>query len=376
MHQKRIALKICFVSLSSYPLLAEKGMEFVGGAENQLVFLARELVKQDFEVSFITYGNGQEPVEYIDCLRVIKVYKREDVPDLNLITKAWHVWNALRKADADIYLERSGSPGIVSLFCRLRKKKIIFSIASDREVMKERIALNNKPHIALAHRLDIKLADVVVTQSEFQRRKLKENFARESITIKSLSPKLYKQVPQKDDPPVILWVATMRRIKQPELFLELAKAIPEARLQMIGGPALGEERYFTSIQETAGGIPNLDFLGFIPRDRIDHYFAKASLLVNTSIIEGFSNTFLEAWAAYTPIVSLNADPDGIICHHKLGFHSKNFDQLVQNVKTLLNDRKLREKMGRNGRNYVEQEHDIKKIVVQYTALFKQLANKV
>ena len=376
MHQKRIALKICFVSLSSYPLLGEKGMEFIGGAENQLALLARELVKQDFEVSFITYGNGQEPVEDIDHIRVIKVYKREDVPDLNLITKAWHVWNALRKADADIYLERSGSPGIVSLFCCLRKKKSIFSIPSDREVMKERIALNNKLHIALAHRLDIKLADVVVTQSEFQRRRLKENFARESITIKSLASKLYKQVPQKDDPPVILWVATMRHIKQPELFLELAKAIPEARFQMIGGPALGEERYFTSVQEASGGIPNLDFLGFISRDRIDHYFAKASLLVNTSIIEGFSNTFLEAWAAYTPIVSLNADPDGIIYHHKLGFHSKSFDQMVHNVKTLLNDRGLREEMGRNGRSYVEREHDIKKIVVQYTALFKQLANKV
>ena len=64
--------KICFVSLSAYPLLVGENMGFLGGAEMRLVRLAREVKRQGFEVSFITYGNGGEPVEYADNIRVIE----------------------------------------------------------------------------------------------------------------------------------------------------------------------------------------------------------------------------------------------------------------------------------------------------------------
>lgn len=366
---------ICFVSLGSYPLLAGKNMGFVGGAEKRLARLAKEIVKQGFEVSFITYGDGGEPIEYIDNIRVIKVYKRDDAPHLSLPTKAWHVWNALIKANADIYLESPGLPGIVSLFCWLRRRKSMLSIASELDVMKGRTLPKNKFYLTLAHRLNLKLANGVIAQTESQRKMLSENFGRQSIIIKNPLPLADKETPNKHSPPLTLWVATVRPGKGAEHFLELAKAIPEAKLQMIGGASLGEERYFTSVQEAAHHIPNLDFLGFIPRERIGAYFAKAGIFVDTSIAAGFPNTFLEAWAAYTPVVSLNVDPDEIICRYKLGFHSRKFDQMVKDVKTLLNNKELRDEMGRKGRRYVEQEHDIEKIVAQYVAVFQQLTSK-
>jgi len=375
MSEKEIPLKICFVSLSAYPLLAGKDLGFAGGAERRLALLAKEIVKQGFGVSFITYGDGGKTVVHLDNIRVIKVYKRDDVPRLNPLIKAWHVWNALRKANVDIYLESPGLAGIVSLFCRLRGRKSILSIASELDIMKKPAAQNRKFYLILAHKLNIKVANSVIAQSESQKKMLSENFGQESIIIKNPFRLPNKEMPDKHSPPLILWVATVKPLKQAELFLELAKAIPEAKFQMIGGSALGEEQYFVTIQEAAGGILNLDFLGFIPHDKIRHYFSRGSILVNTSIIEGFPNTFLEAWAAYTPVVSLNADPDEVICRHKLGFHSKSFEQMVEDVITLLNDEELRGEMGRNGREYVEQEHDIQKIATQYAALFKQLVDE-
>ena len=116
----------------------------------------------------------------------------------------------------------------------------------------------------------------------------------ESIIIKNPLLLPDNRMLDKHGPPLVLWVATIRPLKQAELFLELARSIPEIKFQMIGGSALGEEQYFTSIKEAACRIPNLDFLGFIPRDRIEPYFAKASILVNASTTEGFPNTFLEA----------------------------------------------------------------------------------
>jgi glycosyltransferase involved in cell wall biosynthesis len=373
---KGIGTRICLVSLDAYPLLARKDTGFVGGgAELRLTLLAKEVVKQGFEVSFITYGDGGEPIEYIDNIRVIKIYKRDDTPHLSLPIKAWHIWSALTKANADIYLESPGLPGIVSLFCRLRGRKKILSIASEIYIRKKSVGSGRQFYLSLTNRLNLRLANSIIAQNESQRKMLSENFGKQSIIIKNPFLLSAKEMPSKQHPPLVLWVAEFKPPKQAELFLELAKAIPETKFQMIGGPALGKEQYFTSIQEAARGIPNLEFLGFIPRHRIDYYFAKAGILVNTSVHEGFSNAFLEAWAAYTPVVSLNADPDEIICRHRLGFHSRSFEQMVVDTRTLLDDTELRGEMGKNGRRYVEQEHNIEKIVAQYVTLFQKLASQ-
>jgi glycosyltransferase involved in cell wall biosynthesis len=75
---------------------------------------------------------------------------------------------------------------------------------------------------------------------------------------------------------------------------------------------------------------------------------------------------------YTPVVSLNSNPDGIIHKYAMGFHSKTFDQLVEDVKTLLKNERLREEFGMSGRKYVEREHDITKIIDKYIEVFKDV----
>ena len=53
-------------------------------------------------------------------------------------------------------------------------------------------------------------------------------------------------------------------------------------------------------------------------------------------------------------------------------HSRVFEQIVEDVKLPLKDEKSREKMGMNGRIYVEREHDIKKIVKKYAEIFENV----
>jgi glycosyltransferase involved in cell wall biosynthesis len=180
--------------------------------------------------------------------------------------------------------------------------------------------------------------------------------------------------PEKPDPPVVLWVGSISYQKRPDLFVKLAKSIPNAYFEMVGGKTRDWQLY-EKIKREEKTLPNFRFRGFIPYHEVDEYFRRASIFVNTSSIEGFPNTFLQAWANYTPVVSLNVDPDGIIRRYKLGFCSKTFVHLVSDVTKLLECKELREKMGENGRKYVESEHNPLKIVRQYITLFEELVQK-
>jgi len=363
--------KICVVSLPAYPLLAQKDIEVVGGAELQCVLLARELRKRGLDVSFIVSDFGQQSPEVIDDIRILKAYPADTPIGIRFSTMRL-IWRALRQADADLYYGFRGIAGIVALYCLLRRKKLVIGVPSDMELQGDRVKRLNIYN--WLWRFDLRRANSVIAQTKYQQEMLKRRFGRDSVLIKAFHPIESKAI-EKEIPPIVLWVGTIRpEWKQPEVFLKLASAIPEAKFQMVGGPSR-EEEFYEQIKAAAGKIPNLDFVGFVPHHEITKYFEKASIFVNTSDVEGFPNTFLEAWSRYTPVVSLNIDPDEIICERKLGFHSKSFEQMVEDVKRLLADERLRQELGGNGRRYVEQEHDLNKAVEHYIRLFNQLTDR-
>jgi glycosyltransferase involved in cell wall biosynthesis len=282
----------------------------------------------------------------------------------------------MRKARALIYFQRGGVFGVVSLSCRLIGRKFIYSIASDAFVNRESTNQEIKgfgQHTFELHTfgnwLDIKLADVIIVQNKYQREMLKKNFGKDGFLIKKPFLLTELGVPEKAKPPIVLWVGAMAEVKQPELFVKLAEAIPEARFQMVGGPS-GDGRFYDVIKDASQKISNLKFLGVIPFNEINEYFSRASILVNTSMFEAYpTHAFLQAWINYTAIVSIGDNSAGITCRYNMGFHSKTFDQLVKDVRILLKDEKLRKEMGVNGRKYVEREHDLTTIVGEYTKLF-------
>ena len=367
-NQSNKGLKICFVALSAYPLLAGKSIKRITGPDVHTTLLAKELLKHNFEITFITYSDGGAPVEYIDGIEVIKTYREDS--RLNHILKAFFIWKAMKKANTPIYYHHGGAAGVVSLFCRVMRRKLVWHIAHDKFVIRE------PEGFALVDRfgswLDIKLADAIVVQSEFQRVMLKKNFGKDSVIIKNHFPLTEQGMPKKAKAPIVLWVGAMAKTKQPELFPKLAEAIPEAKFQMIGGPSIDQGPY-TRAKANSKRIPNLDFLGFVQSHEINEYFSQAAILVNTAKSEGFPYAFIQAWMNYTPVVSLHSNPDGIISKYEMGSHSETFDQLVEDVKTLLKNEALREEMGVNGRKYVEREHDITKLVGKHIEVFEHVS---
>jgi len=76
------------------------------------------------------------------------------------------------------------------------------------------------------------------------------------------------------------------------------------RFVMIGGPDPGrrEAEYMRSVARTAANFPNIEVRGFVPFVETERAFDGARVVLNTSLYEGFPNTFLQAWARGVPTV--------------------------------------------------------------------------
>jgi glycosyltransferase involved in cell wall biosynthesis len=377
------AIRICIVAVgvdSLYLLLSgRKPKKSIGGPDVHLFILTKELIKHNFQVTVILHDEGGAPVEHINGIEVIKINRDTyHLKILNIVLKLFRTWKAMRKANAHIYIHGGGMIGAASPFCKLIRRKFIYEIASDalvhRELLRKVKEFNRSIFSSLAafsYWPDIKLADAIIVQNKYQRTMLKKNFGEDGFLIKMPFPLPRRGIPEKAKPPIVLWVGAMAEVKQPELFVKLAEAIPEVRFQMIGGHS-GNHELYDKIKESSERMLNLEFLGVIPFQEVNEYFSRAAILVNTSMFEGFPHAFIQAWMHYVPVVSLNADPDGLICEKKLGFHSKTFNQLVEDVRTLLKNEVLRTEMGMKGRNYVEREHDITNVIGKYTEVFDHI----
>ena len=123
-------------------------------------------------------------------------------------------------------------------------------------------------------------------------------------------------------------------------------------------------------------LPNLRYLGEISFEETNILLSKSSIFINTSLeLEGFPNTYIQAWMRETPVIALNFDPDNLIKKNKIGFHSGTFQQMVKDVRYLIKNDNIRNEMGKRARQYAIENHNIKRIGERYIEIFERLGNQ-
>jgi asparagine synthase (glutamine-hydrolysing) len=130
-------------------------------------------------------------------------------------------------------------------------------------------------------------------------------------------------------------------------FADVQKAHPEARLDLVGGGALeGEIRELVSQLN----IPNVNFVGVVPRSEIGKHYDRADIFVNGSNLDNMPVSVLEAFAAGTPVVT--TEPGCMkyfISHERTGLLSPpgNSVILAQNILRVLSDADLAAQLAEN-----------------------------
>jgi glycosyltransferase involved in cell wall biosynthesis len=146
--------------------------------------------------------------------------------------------------------------------------------------------------------------------------------------------------------------------------------MPSRNIEMIGGSQPGFSDLYERIDAAAQKLPNLTFHGRVPYHDIGAYYDRARVLLNTSEVEGFPNSFLQAWSRGVPVVSF-FDPDGLINREGLGVSPKSVDDMVGAADRLLADDMEWRRISARCTDYMERMHGDDVVLKPYIAAIEQ-----
>ncbi len=359
-------IKLCFLSLKAYPLfntgikdLINKGV--FGGAEIDMYNLAVWFSKQgDFEIKFWVADYGQEDEEIYDNILVKKLkYITPNTTDMGVtkkISRKVLLYKELFFCDSDIYITEAASKyvGLLAIIEKIiKRKKFIFRLASDVDANVE--FYKDEKRTYYLYKFGIRNCSLVISQSENQKNLLINNLNLKSVVIKN-GFFIDDNIPM-DIKSFILWVSRGVPLKRPEVFLELAKKLPDKQFVII---MPGNHPIVSKIKEAASKLDNVAFIDYVPYFEIHRYYEGALLFVNTSEYEGFPNAFIQACLGKTPILSFRVDPDDFIKKNSLGYCcNDNMEAAADFIRNL--DEKSMEFYGNNAFEYVKKNHNIEDI---------------
>lgn len=356
----------------------------IAGTQKQMNLIGKELIKKNIDFHYIVNKENkiQKKLEIINGIKVHALGNSIDSSTTKIRKKILNIIYSLDlilfskylfKFNFDIYHLRGALnfSGVWAFFAKvIKRKKFIFTAANILDCIPRN---HTNKLLYKIYKYALKKADIVVVLAEYMKKPLLKNYGIKSIVIKSGHP-VPKGPFKKDYPPTILWMASLIERKRPELFLEIAKKLNKLNVNFL---LIGPEEYMKQkIIDLSEEQKNFSFIPGVPSDKDNYYFERASLFVSTSIFEGFSNTFIQAWLHEVPVFSLNVDPDCIICKESLGYHAKgNINDLINKIEELIKNPSRLRMMGKKCRKYAIKNHDIQKTAEKHYKLYKLLLRK-
>src|SRR5690606_23813898 len=130
----------------------------------------------------------------------------------------------------------------------------------------------------------IRNATAVVVQTRDQERLLQNNYNRSATAvIPNFHPKPQEEIRKPGHLITVCWVANMKRLKRPEIFVQLAEDcqdVPNVQFLMIGAPS-PEMLGWDELMERVRTLKNLRYLGKKRQEDVNRILSESHILVNT-----------------------------------------------------------------------------------------------
>ncbi len=354
--------RICIVAHNAYGAMTGGRHGHVGGAEHQTSLMARWFASKGYEVSLLTWDEGQPPEMEISGVRMLKMCPADaGIRGLRFFyPRLISLYAALRKADADVYYHNSAEyvTGLLAIWCRFHKKKLIYSVASDVACDPELPAMD-KSYEKILYRYGLRHADRIIVQTARQQSMLEKGFGVQPVPLPMPCPGPSSSEYNGAHPPNpkrVVWVGRVASMKRLEWFLDIAECLPELQFD-IAAANLNATSYAQGLYTRAKTAKNVVWHGAVSREQMPTLYENALCLCCTSTYEGFPNTFLEAWSHGRPVIT-SFDPDNLIKRFNLGAAAHDIPSLAKAILSLVNHEDQWHEKSRNSIRYYLENHQV------------------
>jgi glycosyltransferase involved in cell wall biosynthesis len=342
--------------------------QFGGGAEFQIDCLINVLVALNrYDIYFLA-RHTDERARAQGRYQVVKIGDTNQMPWLGYTADAPLLYKAFREIKPDVIYQRvaCGYTGVCAHYARHHSARLIWHVASDGDLTEGGLGYGRNPIRRLLDKVSVRYAARnaahIVVQKEQQAKILQREFGRApAAIIRNFHPEPTETI-DKSGPVTVVWVANLKRLKRPEAFVRLAQSLRDlagVKFVMIGAPAIGDDVWRVPLERSIAETPNLEYVGLKSQAEVNAILARAHVFVNTSTVEGFANTFIQAWMRQVPVVTLDVNPDNLFDTEEIGFCTGSERNLAQAVRKLITDDKLRAHYARCSYEYGIKNHSIR-----------------
>ncbi len=336
-----------------------------GGAEFQSHLLAEYLIdNSDHTVTFLANRPPERTEDYRYHVRRFGGPRLPGGLRWGRLPDTLDLLNTLKEVRPQVIVQMVASAytGVAAWYAQRTGSHLYWYIASDMDIAPSPVVGVH----GLAEVIDrnmfiygLRHANYIIAQTHSQSDVLHRNFGRHAdLTIPNFLP--YAELNQsKQAGFTVSWIANIKKLKRPELFVDLARACretPEIFFRMAGRVA--DDQLALVIDQATRELPNFQYLGELSLDGVEAELDKADVFVNTSDYEGFPNTFIQAWLHAVPVISLNVDPDGTMARHGIGIRTETMELMLDQLLELKTDRASLESMGKKAREYAIANHSL------------------
>ena len=356
--------RICLVSVEIF------AYGKYGGFGKATRTIGKELARRGYEVfAVVPRRLDQPPEEDLDGITVLS-YLPGDV------LKSGELY---RRINADVY--HSCEPSFGSYLARknVPSAKHIFTIRDPRDAhdwylefqypsqSKWQVVKNYLYETNFIVRSAVRRSDGVFSPAQFMLPKIRKIYRLKQDPEFLPTPVIVPETIQKSSVPKVVMMSRIDPRKRPELYLSLAEKYPEVEFHIAGKSRV--PAYEQKLREKYNS-PNITYHGFVDQftGTRHHDLMEASwILVNAAVREGLPNSFLEAAAHQTAILSY-VNPDSFASEY--GYHAAKDDFEKGLDKLLLNDRWKLSAM--KGYNYVKEVFALDKAMDQHEEVYHRL----
>lgn len=178
---------------------------------------------------------------------------------------------------------------------------------------------------------------------------------------------------------VLVTAARLFMLKGHEYIIESAKQLSrqfDNTVWLFVGDGNLSETFKNQVRQL-GLADRIKFTGLLPLDQIPLAIAACDILVHCSLREGLARTLPQAMLCGRPAVSFDVDGAREVVNEKTGrlVEPKNVEQLTAACAELIQDKDLRDRLGRAGQEFVKEKFAPETMVDTIEAVYKKLLNQ-